>query len=389
MKKSTIITVVAFALGLAVLAGGFVLFTENNISDKLFATTTTTTTTTAPADTYEPIDYSQVDVKQYIQLGQYKDITVEVESLSASDELINEQIDMMLISNGEIEEVTSGAINEGTIFSFDFTGYLDGVAFEGGAGTDTLAYIENNVLYIVSGSTFIDGFAQGMLGANVGDELSLDIKFPDNYGNAELAGKSTVFEVKINYIAKAANLTDDLINEMTDGAYKTAAEFRAYAKEYFDASIVSYNQSIAWDQVLSNSVFTIDPAEKKYYYDSIYDEITIYAQMYSMTASDFLGMGGASYVLGIEIYSLAELDEYVDSYIKEMILMAAIIAEESLEVTEDEFNTFVDSVIESTGGTREELIEQYGEEYIKKVILDNEAQELIFDSVKYVLTTDK
>ena len=77
MKKSTIITVLCFALGIIVLAAGFILLTDNNISNKLFSTTTTTTTTGGGGGDdpeYEPMDFFSEDVSQYITLGQYKGI---------------------------------------------------------------------------------------------------------------------------------------------------------------------------------------------------------------------------------------------------------------------------------------------------------------------------
>jgi hypothetical protein len=94
MKKSTIITIVAFVLGVVVLAAGFVLLTDNNISDKLFPTTTTTTTTTGGGGSspqrpqYDPMDFFKEDVSKYITLGQYKGLDIEVEQTEISQEQI-------------------------------------------------------------------------------------------------------------------------------------------------------------------------------------------------------------------------------------------------------------------------------------------------------------
>ena len=112
MKKSTIITILAFALGIFVLAGAFVLFTENNISDKLFATTTTTTTTTSSQGstqdpvTYEPMNFAKEDMTKYITLGQYKGLEVKVDSLVADASSIDLEIHILLCQKEALENKT-------------------------------------------------------------------------------------------------------------------------------------------------------------------------------------------------------------------------------------------------------------------------------------------
>ena len=96
MKKSTIITIVAFVVGIIVLATGFILLTDNNISKNLFTTTTTTPTTTTttkpPRTQYNAMDLFNTDMSQYVTLGDYKGLTIETEQLEVSDEDVNWQI---------------------------------------------------------------------------------------------------------------------------------------------------------------------------------------------------------------------------------------------------------------------------------------------------------
>ena len=88
MKKSTIITIGAFVLGVFVLTAGFILVTNNSISNKLFSTTSTPssasgTTTQPPRQTYDPMDFTDAEMSQYITLGNYKDSTFELEMKEA------------------------------------------------------------------------------------------------------------------------------------------------------------------------------------------------------------------------------------------------------------------------------------------------------------------
>ena len=131
MKKSTIITVLAFTLGIVVLAAGFILLTPNNISNKVFPTTTTpaatttttptSTTTTKPRPDDVPMDFFNDDISSFVTLGDYKGMTVEVDTIEVSDEEIDFEIGIILAQKKEFTKDRSEiAITEKTIFSFDF-----------------------------------------------------------------------------------------------------------------------------------------------------------------------------------------------------------------------------------------------------------------------------
>ena len=152
MKKSTIITILAFALGIVVLTVGFVLLTDNNISNSIFTTTTTTTTTTAASgssdpDALQPMDFFKEDVLKYVTLGQYKDLTIEAEVVEINDEFVDLQLHYMLYQENNYTKATEGTVKECYVFNFDYKGYINGVPFSGGEAADNDAYIENGVFY--------------------------------------------------------------------------------------------------------------------------------------------------------------------------------------------------------------------------------------------------
>lgn len=152
-----------------------------------------------------------IKAEKYVTLGEYKGITATAEKQEVTDELVEELIaDSYLAAKAEKLPVTGRTVQEGDVVNIDFAGYRDGVAFEGGtaAGFD---------LTIGSGQ-FIAGFEEGLIGANIGDQLSLDLKFPDYYpGNPDLEGQPVVFEVTVNSIAESKNpeLTDELVEELS------------------------------------------------------------------------------------------------------------------------------------------------------------------------------
>ena len=397
MKKSTIITIVAFVVGVIILATGFVLLTDNNISKKLFATTTTTPTTTTttkpPRTQYNAMDLFNTDMSQYVTLGDYKGLTIETEQLEVSDEDVNWQIGLVLAIQEEFTKIREGQISEKVVFSFDFTGYLlkdDGTkdkAFDGGSGTNQLAYIEDNTLYTLSSSgigSFIDGFAQGMLNANVGETLNLDITFPEDYQAADLKGKKTIFEVKINFIAKP-EFSDGWVKEYTKDEYKTCDEYSAYIKETMEGMVKDANITLLWKQILENSVVTIPEEQFNYVYYNYRYQIEDYATMFQMSYEDFLATGYGAYLLGFSFTTDKELRDYVNEGLTYELIMVAIVQTEGIEASDEEYREMLDTLIEQMGKSEAEVLETYSEEYIRQQLALQKVDEVIYDLNTFVL----
>ena len=133
----------------------------------------------------------------------------------------------MLLNQYEQVEVTEDrAVQKEDTVNIDYTGYMDGEEFEGGSAT-------GDDLLIGSGS-FISGFEDGLIGHKKGEEVTLDLTFPEDYQNEEMQGKAVQFKVKINKISQAPELTDEWVAANTD--YKTVEEYKAAQKELMQKS---------------------------------------------------------------------------------------------------------------------------------------------------------
>jgi trigger factor len=221
------------------------------------------------------MDFFKVDVSQYITLGQYKDIVLEVNQIEVSQEEIDDRINVLLAQEDEFTKVREGNITEKVIFSFDYKGYYKksdgtrGDAFDGGASTDQLAYIDGDTLvtiYDTKTGTFIDGFAQGIIGAAVGSNFTIDVTFPTNYGNS-LAGQKVEFDIKINYIAET-HFTDAWVKEYTNDQHKTTDEFVQYLKDSVNPQIKDANIEALWVKIMENATLVKMPQQQ---YDYVYN----------------------------------------------------------------------------------------------------------------------
>ena len=148
------------------------------------------------------------DITKYVTLGDYKNLSVKVPKTEVTDDSISEYINEQLTYKPE--EITEDrAVQENDTVNIDYTGYMDGKEFSGGSATDT-------DLLIGSGQ-FIDGFESGLIGAKKGDEVTLNLKFPDPYqNNPDFSGKDVdqfFKDLKKIDIKKAVYISDSRIPE--------------------------------------------------------------------------------------------------------------------------------------------------------------------------------
>lgn len=185
----------------------------------------------------KPVDYPKIDIVQIgegkefiykaevtvypeVELGKYKGVEAKKVSYEVTEEEIDARLKATQERNARVEEKKDGAIEKGDIAVIDFKGFIDGVAFEGGEGTDF-------ELEIGSG-TFIDNFEDQLVGLKVGEKKDVNVTFPEEYGREELNGKAAKFEVTVK------NLKFKELPELNDEFAKEVSEFetlKAYKED--------------------------------------------------------------------------------------------------------------------------------------------------------------
>ncbi len=154
---------------------------------------------------------AKVPVKPEMKIADYKGIEAVKNNVEATDEEVSRELDMIRERNSREIEITEEAAQMGDIVKIDFEGSVDGVAFDGGKGSDYS-------LKLGSGS-FIPGFEEQIAGYTIGEEFDVNVTFPEDYHAAELAGKASVFKTKVNAITRVE------LPELDDEFAKDASEF--------------------------------------------------------------------------------------------------------------------------------------------------------------------
>lgn len=165
---------------------------------------------------------AKVYVKPEVEIKNYFGIKVEKEVAPVDDEALNREIETVRERNSREIDVTDRPAEMGDTAVIDFEGFCDGVAFEGGKGTDY-------ALKLGSGS-FIPGFEEQVVGKSVDEEFDVNVTFPEEYHAAELAGKPAVFKVKIHAITKVElpELDDEFAKDISE--FDTFDEYKADLK---------------------------------------------------------------------------------------------------------------------------------------------------------------
>lgn len=169
---------------------------------------------------------AKVVVKPEFELGEYKGVKVEKPVFTTTDADVDDEIEKVRERNSRLVPVDDRAVQADDIANIDFEGFVDGVQFEGGKG-------EAFDLTIGSGQ-FIPGFEDQLLGKNVGDDVDVNVTFPEEYHAEDLAGKDAVFKVKINSIKykELPELDDDFAQDVSE--FDTFDEYKSDIKAKLD-----------------------------------------------------------------------------------------------------------------------------------------------------------
>ncbi len=188
----------------------------------------------------KPVDYPKVEIVEVgegkdlvytaevttypeVELGTYKGLEVSKPVYEVNDEEVEKELQATQEKNARVVVKEEGNVEDKNIAVIDFKGFIDGVAFEGGEGTDY-------ALEIGSGS-FIDNFEEQLVGASVGEEREVKVTFPENYGREELNGKEATFKVTVKEIKvkEFPELDDEFAKEVSE--FETLAEYKEDLKK--------------------------------------------------------------------------------------------------------------------------------------------------------------
>ena len=311
-------------------------------------------------------------LKPEVKLGKYKKLGVKKETVKVTKKEIEHEIDHMREEYKEII-VKEGKVETGDIAVIDFEGFKDDVAFDGGKG-------ENYSLEIGS-NTFIPGFEDQLIGTQAGDEVDVNVSFPEDYHVEDLKGAPVVFKVKVNEVkqVKLPELDKDFFEDLGMEGIDTKEALESQVKENIkagkEAQIEEKYIDSLLDKIAENT--EVDVPETM-----VSEETDRMVKQFG----EHMAMQGFSLEMFYQMTNSTEedlKDKYKDEALKRVknrLIIEAIIDAEKIEVSDEDIEAKVEELATKYNMTKEEVKKQYDNnlDYIKYDLQVNR----VFDIIK-------
>ncbi len=321
------------------------------------------------------------DVEECVKLGDYMGIKVSLGSYEVTDESVKSTIESTLASYPSYEDTDKTTVEEGDVVNIDYEGLKDGVAFEGGTAQGSNLEIGSN--------SFIDGFEDGLIGKKVGEDVKLDLTFPEDYGNAELAGQAVVFNVKINKIVNEVYMTYDTVtdefvasNFVNDG-YKTVNEMIEGTRKQLESNNETNKQTdtenAIFEELHKSCTVTMPDGLLDQRIQEYKDQyVQNLKSSYNMELADYLGSMGMT-----EEQFNDQVQQYIQESLTNQLILEAIAKKEKIEADEEGYTAYMKDVVADFGYENEDaLIKQYGEDYVKNAYISDKTLNYLIENAK-------
>ena len=279
----------------------------------------------------------KIAVKPEVELGEYAGLTVTKEAKNVNEADVDAEVKRMQDRNGRLL-TREGVAENGDTVDIDFEGFVDGKAFEGGKA-------EHYSLVLGSGS-FIPGFEDQVVGHSAGEEFDVNVKFPEEYGAAELAGKDATFKIKLHEVKykELPALDDDFAKDVSE--YDTLDELkdsiRNNIKTNLDKQAEQKVENDLMDQVIANMKADIPDAMVDSRIDELVQDFEYRISQQGLKLADYLKYMG----MNIEQFR-AQFKEQADKQVKMRLAMEAIDAKEGITASDEEFEEEVKRIADA------------------------------------------
>ncbi len=275
------------------------------------------------------------EVAPRVELGSYTGIKVERPVLKVEEKEVDEAIENMRERFASYEVVEGAKAQDDDQVVIDFTGVIDGVAFDGGSA--------ENYPYILGSGRFFSEFETALQGAETGSEVTCDVPFPEDYSSVDLAGKTATFTIKVNEIKRKTlpELDDDFA---TGGGFESMADLREKVSKDLQEGANSQGQQIAErravEAIVENSTFElpkslVESSAKEYYNQELRRllELRVSPEEIDKRNEDLL----------------KQAQEHATREIKAYVVVNEIGAKEGVQVLEEDFEKEAQAIVGRTG----------------------------------------
>lgn len=314
-----------------------------------------------------------VAIKPEVTLGDYKGIEVEKKEAEVSEEEITAEIDKAREANSRLITIEDRATEDGDTVIIDFDGYVDGKQFEGG-------YAEDYTLVLGSHS-FIDNFEDQLVGKNLGEDVEVNVTFPEEYHVDELKGKPALFKVKIKEIQKKElpELDDDFAQDVSD--FDTLDEYKADVEkkilENKENQIKREQEDQIIEKIIENAQMEIPQQMIAAQTRQMTQEFAQRLQSQGLSLEQYMQFTGLTPQKMME-----DLEPQALKRIQSRVVLEAVVAAENIEASDEEIDKELENMASMYQMEIDKLKELIGDDEKKQIGMDLAVQKAVEFVVK-------
>jgi len=304
---------------------------------------------------------AEVAVKPEVKLGKYKGVKIDKVDVSVTDEEINAEIEKEREANARTIDVEDRSVLDKDMTVIDFEGFVDGVAFAGGKG-------EDYPLTIGSGS-FIPGFEEQLIGAKIGEEIEVNVSFPEDYQAEDLKGKAALFKCTVKEIKEKQlpAVDDEFASEVSE--FETLADYKADIKskltEKKEKDAKNAKEDAVIDAIIADADLDLPEAMILTQQRQMAEDFAQRIQQQGLQLEQYFQFTG----MNAETF-MAQLKPQAEKRIKSRLVLEAVVAAEKFEASDEEYNKELERMASVYQMEVDKVKEMMGEYEKKQIMLD-------------------
>ena len=311
---------------------------------------------------------ADVATKPEVTLGDYKGVEVPKTEIAVTDEEVDAEVKKEQDKNSRTVVVEDRAAANGDITTIDFEGFVDGVAFDGGKGSDY-------ALTLGSG-TFIPGFEDQLVGANTGDHVEVKVTFPEEYQAKELAGKEAVFQCDVKKIEtkEVPELDDEFAKDVSE--FDTRAEYKEDVKkkltEKKEKEARTAKENAAVDKAIENAQMDIPDLMIQTQCRQMMDDFARRMQQQGLSMDQYFQFTGQSMDKMME-----DMKPQALKRIQTRLVLEKIAETENTQPSEEEITEEIQKMADAYKMEADKIREAIGEDGIEQLKKDLSVQKAV------------
>lgn len=319
---------------------------------------------------------AKVTVKPDVELGEYKGVEVTKAETMVTDEDIEKEIEKVLDKNSRLVTIEDRPAASGDTAIIDFEGFIDGVPFEGGKGTD------HNL--VIGSGTFIPGFEEQLIGVASGEEKDVNVSFPEEYGSAELAGKPALFKVTVKEIKlkELPALDDEFAKDVSefDTLEQYKADLRQKLVEKAEHKAHHENEDNVVDKVVENASVEIPAVMVEKRIDDLVYDFSMRIRYQGMELEKYLE------AMGMDMKTFREqFSKRAEQEVKSQLVIEKIGALETIVPSEEDTDAEIKKLAESYKQSEEDFRQHLRPddiEYIRSNLVARKTVDFLVENAK-------